>query len=95
MVSAVIVGEFYARTKARYSILLFAIASIAVSLAFAMSLPYLEDYTKYKENEASARLRSLTAQSALERRSLVDDAEEMSRRSRTSFARGSTAVAIP
>ncbi len=68
---------------------------MAVSLAFALSLPHLEDYTKYKENETSARSRLLTTRSASEVDGLLEHAEAMCRLSQTSLSHGATGLAIP
>ena len=68
---------------------------MGVSFAFGLSLPHLEDYTKYTENETAARDGSLAAGSALERAHLLEIAEKMSRLRRTSLSQGATAIAIP
>jgi hypothetical protein len=74
--------------------LLFVIAAIAVSLGFVLSLPGLDDYEKYRENEGLARAGATHAASAIEREESLARAEEMARLKRAGLSRGMTAVAL-
>jgi hypothetical protein len=69
-------------------------ATLAVSLAFAHSLPDLDAYTKYRENERVCRKAASAATSAKSRTELIERANEMAFAQRAEFRRGLTSVVI-
>jgi hypothetical protein len=74
--------------------LLMIIASFAVSLGFLNSLPGLDEYGKYHENEMLCRKGARNASSAVEKAEALRDAEEMAQRKREALSQGATAIAL-